>query len=195
MLSYKELYNACQQCTKCALANGRTNLVFGEGNIKADIMFVGEGPGHDEDMQGRPFVGRAGQLLTRMIEAINLKREDVYIANIVKCRPPNNRVPYPEEAQACLPYLRNQYAIIRPSIIVCLGATAGRYILSSDLRITRDRGIWTVRNGCHMIATYHPAALLRDTDKKKDAWEDLKKVRDKYNELISDKHKCDTANS
>lgn len=184
MLSYKELYNTCHQCTKCALHKGRTNVVFGEGNIKAIIMFIGEGPGHDEDVQGRPFVGRAGQLLNRMIEAINMKREDVYIANIVKCRPPNNRVPYPEEARECLPYLRNQFAIIRPKIIVCLGATAGRYILSEDMRITRDRGIWTVRNGCNIIATYHPAALLRDPEKKKDAWEDLKKVRDKYLEIV-----------
>lgn len=184
MLSIKELYNSCMNCSKCGLSKERSNVVFGEGSLKAAIMFVGEGPGHDEDVQGRPFVGRAGQLLTKMIEAIDLKREDVYIANIVKCRPPGNRVPYPEEARECLPYLRNQVAIIRPKIIVCLGATAGKYILNDEIRITRDRGIWEYRNEFYIIATYHPAALLRDADKKKDTWEDLKKIRDKYKLLI-----------
>lgn len=186
MLSYNELYKVCQECKRCGLSSGRKNVVFGEGNVKSKIMFVGEGPGHDEDVQGRPFVGRAGQLLTKMIEAIGLKREEVYIANIVKCRPPNNRVPLPEEANECLPYLRNQVAIIRPKIIVCLGATAGTYIIDKNLRITRDRGVWTERKGFYIIATYHPAALLRDPDKKRDAWDDLKKVRDKYNEISSE---------
>lgn len=186
MLSLKNLYNTCQNCNRCALSKTRTKVVFGEGNIRAKIMFIGEGPGHDEDMEGRPFVGRAGQLLTKMIEAIDLKREDVFIANIVKCRPPENRVPEPEEVKECLPYLRNQFAIIRPRIVVCLGATAGKYIINSEIRITRDRGVWTVKNGYYMIATYHPAALLRDPDKKKDAWEDFKKIRDKYNEIMMD---------
>ncbi len=172
------------ECEKCNLCKTRTNVVFGEGNVRSIIMFVGEGPGHDEDMQGRPFVGRAGQLLTKMIESIGLKRQDVYIANIVKCRPPNNRVPYPEEAAACLPYLRNQVAIVMPKIIVCLGATAGKYIIDENIRITRDRGIWTVKGCFNMIATYHPAALLRDPDKKIEAWEDLKKIRDKYKSFI-----------
>lgn len=158
--------------------------MFGEGNLKAKIMFIGEGPGHDEDIQGRPFVGKAGQLLTKMIEAIELKREDVYIANIVKCRPPNNRAPYPEEAAECLPYLRNQVAIIRPSIIVCLGATAGKFILDSNIRITRDRGVWIQKGNFFIIATYHPAALLRDPDKKRDSWDDFKKIRYKYREII-----------
>jgi DNA polymerase len=184
MLSYKELYKTCHECRKCSLCEGRTNVVFGEGNINAGLMFVGEGPGHDEDMQGRPFVGKAGQLLTKIIEAINLKREDVYIANIVKCRPPNNRVPLSEETKECLPYLRNQVAIIRPRILDCLGATAGSNIINRDLRITRDRGQWIQRGSTFLIATYHPAALLRDPDKKREAWEDLKRIRDKYNEII-----------
>lgn len=183
VLSYKELYAACMNCSRCNLSSGRTNVVFGEGNVRARLMFVGEGPGHDEDVQGRPFVGRAGQLLTKMIESIDLKREDVYIANIVKCRPPQNRVPFPEEARECLPYLRNQVAIVHPKIIVCLGATAGKYIIDENMRITRDRGTWVERNGYFMIATYHPAALLRDPAKKREAWEDLKKIRDKYKEI------------
>lgn len=187
MLSYKELYKVCCKCQECRLGQTRTNMVFGEGNVRAKIMFVGEGPGRDEDLQGRPFVGRAGQLLTKMIEAIDLKREDVYIANIVKCRPPNNRVPLPDETEKCLPYLRNQFAIVRPKIVVCLGATAGSNIISKDLRITRDRGKWIERKGIFLIATYHPAALLRDPDKKKEAWIDFKKIRDKYNEMKSSK--------
>lgn len=138
MEKLNELNNVVQQCMKCSLCKGRTKVVFGEGNPKARIMFIGEGPGHDEDVSGRPFVGKAGQLLTKMIEAINLKREDVYICNIVKCRPPQNRVPMEDEAEACLPFLRQQVAIIRPEIIVCLGATAARYIISRDIRITRD---------------------------------------------------------
>ncbi|KPU43729.1 uracil DNA glycosylase superfamily protein [Oxobacter pfennigii] len=183
MMNLKELHASCMQCHKCELSNGRTNVVFGEGNLKARVMFIGEGPGHDEDMQGRPFVGKAGQLLTKMIEAIDLKREDVYIANIVKCRPPNNRVPLPEEAEACLPYLRNQVAIIRPSILVCLGSTAARYVIDREMRITRDRGKWIDRGKFSIIGTYHPAALLRDPDKKREAWEDFKKIRDKYMSL------------
>jgi DNA polymerase len=172
------------KCTRCGLSQTRHSVVFGEGNVKASIMFVGEGPGHDEDEQGRPFVGKAGQLLTRMIEAIDLKREDVFIANIVKCRPPENRVPYPEEARECLPYLRNQVALIRPRIIVCLGATAGKYIIGENMRITRDRGIWNEKGSFSIIATYHPAALLRDPAKKKEAWEDFQKIRDLYLSIL-----------
>lgn len=183
MMNIKDLYMACHECVKCGLSMNRTHVVFGEGSLKAKIMFVGEGPGHDEDVQGRPFVGKAGQLLTKMIEAIDLKREEVYIANIVKCRPPNNRVPLPEETRECIDYLRNQVAIIKPRIIVCLGSTAGKNIIDSDMRITRDRGIWIEKGNYSIIATYHPAALLRDPDKKKDAWDDFKKIRDRYREI------------
>lgn len=178
-----ELNHVVQKCMKCSLCKNRTRVVFGEGNSKAIIMFIGEGPGHDEDVTGRPFVGKAGQLLTKMIEAINFKREDVYICNIVKCRPPQNRVPMEEEAEACLPFLRQQVAIIRPKIIVCLGATAARYVISREIRITRDRGKWYEKGQFKIIATFHPSALLRDPDKKKDAWQDMKAIRKMYDEL------------
>ncbi|MDE4543056.1 MULTISPECIES: uracil-DNA glycosylase [unclassified Thermoanaerobacterium] len=178
LLPLKELIEQCMNCTKCPLHNVRNNVVFGEGNLKSKIMFVGEGPGRDEDLQGRPFVGKAGQLLNKMLEAINLKREDVYIANIVKCRPPNNRVPLQSEVDACLPYLRNQVAIIAPKIIVCLGATAAKAIIDKDFKITVMRGQWFEKKGVKIIATYHPAALLRDPEKKYPAWEDFKSIRD-----------------
>ncbi|HWR23616.1 MAG TPA: uracil-DNA glycosylase [Feifaniaceae bacterium] len=168
---------ACEACPLCAT---RTHTVFGEGNEGADILFVGEGPGREEDAQGRPFVGPAGQLLDKMLAAIELDRTNVYIANIVKCRPPQNRVPLEEEALACLPYLRAQTGLLKPKIIVCLGATAARYIYDRDVRITRARGIWKESKGVWILPTYHPAALLRDPAKKKEAWEDLKSVRARY---------------
>lgn len=174
--SWKQLYESIQGCEQCALSGGRQNIVIGEGNAHADVMFIGEGPGREEDEQGRPFVGPAGQLLTRMIEAINLKREEVYIANIVKCRPPNNRTPLDEEAKACIGYLRAQTALVRPRIIVCLGATAARHIVNPNARITRDRGTWKESSGTGIILTYHPAALLRDPGKKREAWEDMKAI-------------------
>jgi len=183
-LSYKDLYNEVMNCYKCALSTKRKNVVFGEGNLKAVIMFVGEGPGEVEDNTGRPFVGRAGQLLDKMIEAIGLKRENVYIANIVKCRPPGNRVPRDDEAETCLPYLRNQVAIIRPKIIVCLGATAVKYIVDRSAKITEIRGNWVEKKGFWIMPTYHPAALLRDPAKKVEAWEDFKKIRQKYEEMV-----------
>lgn len=179
MYTMVELLHIAKGCKRCNLCTKRKNVVFGEGNEKAKIMFVGEGPGEDEDNTGRPFVGKAGQLLTKMIEAIGLRREDVYIANIVKCRPPNNRVPFEDEAESCLPFLRNQVAIIRPRIIVCLGATSAKYIINRSVRITRDRGVWHEKGGFLIIPTYHPSALLRDPDKKRDAWEDFKSIREK----------------
>lgn len=182
-VSYKELMEQVQNCNNCKLALKRTNTVFGEGDINADIMLVGEGPGANEDKQGRPFVGQAGQLLDKMLAAIGIKRESVYICNIVKCRPPGNRVPTEEEALACLPYLRGQYAIIRPKIIVCLGATAAKYLIDPNIRITRDRGQFYNKKGIWFLATYHPAALLRDQNKKYEAWEDLKAIKEKMDEL------------
>jgi len=178
-----ELKNIVLNCKKCRLSSKRINVVFGEGNPNAKIMFIGEGPGEDEDKTGRPFVGKAGQLLTKMIEAIDLKREEVYIANIVKCRPPNNRVPYDDEAINCIPYLRKQVALIRPKIIVCLGATAARHIIDKNIRITKDRGIWVKKGEFLIMPTYHPSALLRDPSKKKDAWEDFKKIREELQRL------------
>ena len=135
-------------------------------------------------MSGRPFVGRAGQLLDKMIGAIGFRREEVYIANVVKCRPPNNRTPEESEADACLPYLRVQFALIRPKIIVCLGATAAKYIYDPNVRITRDRGVWKEKKGVWILPTYHPAALLRDESKKREAWEDMQKLKQKYDEIV-----------
>lgn len=178
-----DLKKYVNRCRNCGLCEKRNSVVFGEGNPEAKIMFIGEGPGADEDRTGRPFVGRAGQLLTKMLESIDIDRNDVYIANIVKCRPPYNRVPMDSEAEACLPYLRKQVALINPKIIVCLGATSGRYIIDKDLRITRDRGKWYEKGRFLFIATFHPSALLRDPTKKRDSWEDLKTIKSKLESL------------
>ena len=181
--NWVDLYDAVQNCDKCALAQGRHSVVIGMGDANADVMFIGEGPGHDEDLQGLPFVGSAGKLLDKMLHAIDISRENVYIANIVKCRPPHNRTPEESEAEACLPYLRAQTGLVRPKIIVCLGATAVKYVLGPDIRITRDRGKWYERKGVWIMPTYHPAALLYDETKKHDAWSDLKSLKNKINEL------------
>ena len=157
--------------------------MLGEGNLHAALMFIGEGPGAQEDATGRPFVGAAGQLLDRMLAAIGMTREQVYICNIVKCRPPQNRVPEPDERSTCMPYLRQQVALVRPKIIVCLGSTPTRALLGDQMRITRDRGVWQLKKGVWFMPTYHPAALLRDLDKKRPAWEDFKAIRDKLIEL------------
>lgn len=166
-------------CKRCKLWQGRRNLVFGEGNPNASLMFVGEGPGADEDAQGRPFVGRAGQLLTKIIEAIDMKRADVYIANIVKSRPPNNRVPEPDEVVACLPFLKKQIAAVRPQIIVTLGAVATNNLLSAALSITKVRGEFREMGGVLVMPTFHPSYLLRNPAAKREVWEDIKKVRDR----------------
>lgn len=163
-------------CTKCKLCETRTNTVFGEGNENARLMFVGEGPGAQEDETGRPFVGRAGQLLDKMIASIGMTREEVYIANVVKCRPPGNADPLPEYAEKCMPYLRAQYIHIKPEVIVCLGRIAMKYILHVD-GITRNHGKVFSRGGIYIVPTYHPAALLRDPAKKRDAWSDLLVVK------------------
>ncbi len=179
-LSWESVERQIENCRRCPLCNRRNNIVLGEGNREADIMLVGEGPGADEDLQGRPFVGKAGQLLDKMLSAIDMRREDLYITNIVKCRPPGNRTPLDEEAQACLPVLRMQYRLIRPKIVVCLGATATRYIYDREARVTRVRGQWLEKNGVLFIPTYHPAALLRDESKKKDVWQDLQSIAKTY---------------
>ena len=165
-----ELHN----CTRCPLAfQGRHTVVFGDGNPEARLMFIGEGPGADEDAQGLPFVGRAGQLLNNMIAAMGLKRSDVYIANIVKCRPPQNRVPEPEEANTCAPFLFRQIDVIRPEVIVALGSTAATYLLGGKSPLARLRGRIHEARGAKLIVTYHPAYLLRDPSQKKEAWKDL----------------------
>ncbi len=162
-------------CTKCPLAKGRRNVVFGEGNPNAKLMFIGEGPGRDEDIQGRPFVGAAGQLLTKMINAMQFEREDVYIANVVKCRPPGNRNPEDPEAEACLPYLRRQIELIKPEVLVLLGAVPLFYLLGKK-GITRLHGEWHEYMGIKTLPTFHPAYLLRSPSEKKHAWADLQKV-------------------
>jgi uracil-DNA glycosylase len=179
-LSWESVEREIEQCRRCGLCQQRHSIVLGEGNRKADIMLVGEGPGAEEDAQGRPFVGKAGQLLDKMFQAIDMRREDLYITNVVKCRPPGNRTPLDDEAEACLPILRMQYALIKPKIVVCLGATATRHVYERDARITRVRGQWLEKNGTLFLPTYHPAALLRDETKKKDVWEDLQSIARTY---------------
>lgn len=177
MYTLEELNKFCLNCNKCQLCTTRTNVVFGEGDAQAEIMFIGEGPGYNEDKQGIPFVGAAGHLLDDILKAVGLSRSEIYIANIVKCRPPNNRNPLPQEMEACIEFLRWQVKIINPKIIVCLGSVASKNIISSDLKITRDRGKW-VKKGKYMIMpTYHPAALLRDQNKKRPVWEDFKEIK------------------
>jgi DNA polymerase len=175
--SLEELRAAIGDCERCKLCSGRTNLVFGVGNPKAKLMFVGEGPGRDEDLQGEPFVGRAGQLLTDIItKGMGLKREDVYIANVVKCRPPENRNPEPDEVAACEPFLKKQIDLIRPKIIVGLGKFAVQTLLQSKVPITKVRGNWHSYHGIKLMPTFHPAYLLRNPADKKLVWEDIKKV-------------------
>ena len=184
-VSWSQLDQDIHACRKCRLCETRTNVVPGEGDAHARLMFIGEGPGRDEDLQGRPFVGRSGELLTRMIRAIDLDRSEVYICNIVKCRPPQNRNPEPDEATACLNYLRAQVALVRPQIIVLLGKVACRYTLNQEISVMRDHGKWFERKGTWFMPTYHPSALLRDPSKKREAWEDFQKIRDKLSELKS----------
>jgi uracil-DNA glycosylase family 4 len=173
---FAALKETALKCTSCVLANGRTHVVFGEGAPDAKLMFIGEGPGEQEDLKARPFVGRAGQLLDKMIAAMGYKREEVYIANIVKCRPPQNRAPLPEEAISCLPYLRAQISFIKPKIIVLLGAVAVKFLLQTNAGISQVRGKFLDYHGYTVMPTFHPAFLLRSPGKKKEAWEDLKKV-------------------
>ena len=184
-VSWDSLHARIEACRQCELCRGIHHKVPGQGDGGADLMFIGEGPGADEDQQGLAFVGRAGQLLTKMIAAIGMTREQVYICNVVKCRPPQNRAPTPEEAAACLPFLRAQFALVRPRVVVLLGATAARAVLGDQARITRDRGVWTEKKGVFFMPTYHPAALLRDEAKKRDAWHDLQAVRAKLEALRS----------
>lgn len=181
--SLSDLEEIVKNCNMCPLAKTRTNVVFGSGTEANKIMFIGEGPGYNEDKIGKPFVGRAGELFDKMLHAIKLTREDIYIANIVKCRPPNNRNPLEEESKKCIEYLRWQVKIVNPDIIVCLGAVAAKNIIEKDFRITKNRGIWYKKGSFNIIATYHPAAILRDDNKKKDAWEDFKPIRDMYNKI------------
>ena len=179
----EELEEETKKCRKCKLCRNRINVVFGTGNKEADLMFVGEGPGADEDLQGEPFVGKAGKLMNMAFETIGLKREEVYIANIVKCRPPSNRNPEDDEAIACLNYLRNQVILVKPKIIVLLGSVALKNILGKEYGITASRGKWVEKKGILYMPTWHPAALLRDETKKIDFIKDLKLVIEKMKNL------------
>ena len=184
MLNWEALERTCMACQRCALADARHNVVFGVGPRDAEVMCIGEGPGENEDLQGEPFVGRAGKLLDDMLELIDLDRKtNVYIANIVKCRPPQNRDPLNTEQDACIGYLRNQVALIRPKIIVCLGRVAAIRLIREDFKISREHGQWFEKAGVQMTALYHPAAILRDPSKRPDTFQDLKSLQAKIREV------------
>ena len=185
MKNWDELYQECMNCQKCALADTRTHVVFGDGNPNAEVMFIGEGPGENEDLQGLPFVGRGGKLLDDMLEIIDLDRTKVYIANMVKCRPPQNRDPQNIEQEACIGYLRNQVALIRPKIIVCLGRISAMKLIREDFKITKEHGQWVEKAGTQMTAMYHPAALLRNPGWRPAAFEDLKSLQAKIREICT----------
>ena len=187
MQQWPELKSACGSCTRCGLCETRRNVVFGVGNENADVMFIGEGPGEQEDIQGEPFVGPAGKLLDDMLSIIDLdRRSNIYIANIVKCRPPRNRDPMETEQDACIGYLENQIALVQPKIIVCLGRISAKRLIDEDYRITRQHGQWVQKNGIWMTAIYHPSALLRDVSKRPETFDDLISIRSKIRELKAD---------
>ena len=185
--NWEELKENCLNCRKCSLCEVRSNVVFGVGNPCATVMFIGEGPGRNEDLQGEPFVGAGGQLLDKYLAAVDLdRRTNIYIANIVKCRPPQNRDPLQEEQEACMDWLRNQTALLRPKIIVCLGRIAAMRIIKPDFKITREHGQFFKKGNIYMTATLHPAALLRNPAQKPAAFDDFLKLRDKIDELQAD---------
>lgn len=183
MDSWEKLKQECLACRRCGLCETRTHVVFGEGPQDAEVMFIGEGPGEQEDLSGRPFVGRGGKLLDDMLELIDLSREKVFIGNMVKCRPPQNRDPLNIEQEACIGYLRNQVALLKPKIIVCLGRIAAMKLIKEDFKITREHGQWIEKAGVWMMAMYHPSALLRDPRKRPESFEDLKSLQAKIREV------------
>ena len=188
MLNWESLQTACLSCTSCPLSQTRHNVVFGVGPQDAEVMFVGEGPGENEDLQGEPFVGAAGKFLDEMLSIIDLGRENCYITNIVKCRPPRNRDPMQTEQDACIGFLRAQTKLIQPKIIVCLGRIAAMRIIKPDFKITREHGQWFEKSGIQMMAVYHPAALLRDPRRRPETFEDFKSLQQKINELCEHTH-------
>jgi DNA polymerase len=181
------LHQKCLECKGCELYKTRTNCVFGTGNVNSPIMFVGEAPGEQEDLSGVPFVGRAGQLFDKFLFAVGLKREDIYIANILKCRPPKNRDPLPEEEDACMEFLREQVRIIRPKMIVCLGRISAAKLIKEDFKITKEHGVWFDRGDFSMCAIYHPAYLLRNPKNKEDMLVDMKKIKERYDVVIAER--------
>ena len=181
--AWKELKQACAQCHRCGLGETRHHLVFGDGAEDARIMLIGEGPGEQEDLQGLPFVGPAGKLLDDMLEMIYLDRTKVYIANIVKCRPPQNRDPLPAESEACMPWLREQFRLLRPKIVVCLGRIAAQRMIRPDFSVTKEHGTFIEKNGVLFMGTFHPAALLRQPQNKPEAFGDFVALRDKIGEV------------
>lgn len=190
MDTWEQLQQECQACRKCSLCQERTQVVFGRGSQTAELLLIGEGPGANEDLQGKPFVGRAGKLLDDMLAMIGLTEEQVYIANIVKCRPPQNRDPLNTEQDACMPYLERQIALLQPKIIVCLGRIAAARILREDFKISQEHGKWFDCHGIPAMALYHPAALLRDPRKKPETFEDLKTLQQKI-EAVCEHTSCD----
>ena len=190
--SWEQLRQDCLACNKCELGQTRTNLVFGVGVPDAEIVFIGEGPGEQEDLRGEPFVGRGGQLLDKYLDAIGLSRKtNIYIGNMVKCRPPQNRDPKPEEQEACIFWLREQIRLIRPKIIVCLGRISAQRLIDPDFRVTKQHGEFIERNGVWMMGTFHPAALLRNPRQKPDALEDFLRLRDKIAQVCTHTQLCD----
>ena len=184
--NWKNLKDKCMECTKCDLCKTRTNVVFGVGNQNAEVMFIGEGPGENEDLQGEPFVGRAGKLLDKLLFAIDLDRNDnIYIANIVKCRPPKNRDPFADEQIECMDWLRAQTRLIKPKIIVCLGRISAMKIIKEDIKITKEHGIFFEKGGISMMATYHPAAVLRNPNQMEDALKDFLILKEKIKEICT----------
>ncbi|MGN0517401.1 MAG: uracil-DNA glycosylase family protein [Acutalibacteraceae bacterium] len=184
--NWDELNFKCLLCEKCELAKTRSNVVFGVGNKDAEVLFIGEGPGENEDLQGEPFVGRGGKLLDKMLNAVDLYREkNIYIANIVKCRPPHNRDPLQQEQDACIDWLRNQVALINPKIIVCLGRISAMKLIKPDFKVTKEHGMFFEKNGVFMMGTFHPAAILRNPNQKPAAFEDFLHLRDKINEVCT----------
>ena len=180
---WSQLYESCASCSKCPLHESRTNCVFGTGNKNASLMFVGEAPGEQEDLSGTPFVGRAGQLLDKFLYAVDIDREDDYIANILKCRPPKNRDPLPAEEDACIDYLREQVRLIKPKVIVCLGRISAMRLIKPDFKITKEHGQWFEKGNFLMTAVYHPALLLRDPRRKEEMLIDMKAIKAKLEEL------------
>lgn len=183
-MEWNELKNECLNCRKCALCETRTNVVFGVGKEDAEVLFVGEGPGENEDLQGEPFVGRAGKLLDDMLGLVDLDRKkNIYIANIVKCRPPKNRDPLAEEQDACIKWLFQQISLIKPKIVVCLGRIAAKVLIDENFKISQEHGKWFDKNGVQFMALYHPAALLRDPRRRPETFEDLKELQSKIREI------------